>query len=149
MTDTEIPRLLSFLFLAFSTVTDGELVAEELQAIATRLKPWIPASAETQLVEFIEQAAALYDAHESEASVWSSASDFASLLTVHLSAEQRLRVIDDLVYIAKSDEVVVPGEVRFVARVLEVFGLDLPNPLPRVTPPRPAARPRQNENSSP
>ncbi|MCA9688665.1 MAG: TerB family tellurite resistance protein [Myxococcales bacterium] len=128
--DTEVPRLLSFLFLAFGTVTDGELVPEELEIMAERLKRWIPEGAYTDLVEFVEQAAALYDAHESEKSVWSSASDFARLLRDRLDdPAQRAEVIADLVYIARADRVICEGEVTFIRRVMEIFEIDGPDPL--------------------
>ena len=124
--DTELPRLLSFLFLAFGTVTDGDLAPEELEVMAGRLKRWIPEGARTHIVEFVEQAAALYDAHDNPGSVWASASDFARLLRGRMSPAQRCAVIEDLIVIAKADAVIVIGEIKFIEHVMRVFGIDEP-----------------------
>jgi uncharacterized tellurite resistance protein B-like protein len=125
-TDTEIPRLLSFLFLAYSTVTDGELSPEELAEIATRLKRWIPEDAAPQLVEFVEQAAALYAAHANDASIWASTADFTRLLRSRITIDERYQVIEDLVHIAEADGIVVPDEIRFIRRVMDIFEIEAP-----------------------
>ncbi|MCA9718833.1 MAG: TerB family tellurite resistance protein [Myxococcales bacterium] len=127
--DTEIPRLLSFLFLAFCTVTDGDLAPEELEVMAGRIKRWIPDGAHTHIVEFVEQAAALYDAHESDRSVWSSASDFARLLRGRITQAQRRDVIEDLIVIAKADGVIVAGEIEFIEHIMRLLAIKAPHGL--------------------
>ncbi len=120
---------LGFLFLAYGTVTDGELVPEELVVMATRLKRWLNDRRDVRLVEVVEEAGRVYDTHATDDDVRQTAYRYACTLRRSLPAPARRRVIADLVEIARADGVICEGEIRFMSMVMGVFGIGEPNPL--------------------
>ena len=119
---------LGFLFLAYGTVTDGELVPEELVVMANRLKRWLDDRRDVRLVEVVEEAGRVYDQHASDDAIRQTAYRYACALR-RLTAPAQRRVIADLVEIARADGVVCEGEIRFMSMVMGVFGIGEPNPL--------------------
>jgi uncharacterized tellurite resistance protein B-like protein len=120
---------IGFLFMAFSTVTDGELAPEELDVLAQRLKRWIAEGGAVSLIEVVEEAGRVYDMHDSDDDIRRTAYRYACLLRKTMKTGARRQVIDDLVAIAESDDVVCEGEINFMSMVMRVFGFGDPNPL--------------------
>ncbi len=127
--NTRLLYRLGFLFLAFGTVTDGELAPEELEAMAARLKKWISPAHGVSLVEVVEEAGRVYDMHGSDADIRRTAYRYATLIGHTIPLRARCEIITDLVAIAEADNVICQGEISFMSMVMRAFGIRGPNPL--------------------
>lgn len=109
--DTQVLESLAFLYLTFAHSTDGTLTAEEMRALANKLREWAPNAELNDIGVLLKDAVAAYRASENK---FGRARELTTGLRGKLDPSQLSKVLADLESIAAADGQVSPEELSFI-----------------------------------
>lgn len=113
-------RHLALLYLGLAQGTDDDLDASETQAIASRLRRWLPGK-DPALIDHVLRDVSMAQKEEVD---MSHVREAVEALGRHLDAEARATILQDLADVARADGVVLRAEEGFIRRVAERWDLD-------------------------
>ena len=110
---------LALLYLTVAYGTDHELSEDELSAIVQTLKEWLPGQADEKIHELVMETFSVY----LEGDLGAELSRTIQSLEKTLTAEERQRVLEDIMRIAEADGVLLSTEQNLIALVASAWGL--------------------------
>jgi len=116
---------LCFLYLTFSHATDGELTAEEMRAVAGKIREWAPQAPLADIGAILKHSVASYKALPNRQARCEQASACAITLRDNVSFDSLYTVLRDLQAIAEADGNVSEEEKNFIADIADKFGVNL------------------------
>jgi len=116
-------HILSFVYLTFSHVTDGELAQSEVDAIAKALQGWLPEAPNGVIRRVIVESAAWVNSLPDDAQRLKQAEEYAHLMKSQMNEKQRGAVLVNLIELARADGRITTQEEQFIARLTEILGL--------------------------
>jgi len=119
--DQQVLGSLAFLYLTFGHSTDGTLTAEEMKALAGKLRGWAPDLALSDIGEILKSTVADYKAASDKLG---AARGIMEALHGKLDGEQLRMILADLEVIASADGDFSEAEKRFIVDATKAFGLD-------------------------
>lgn len=117
-------HILSFVYLTFSHVTDGELAQTEVDAIAKALQGWLPEAPNGVIRRVIVESAAWVNSLPDDAQRLKQAEEYAHLMKAQMNEKQRGAVLVNLIELARADGRITTQEEQFITRLTEILGLD-------------------------
>ncbi len=117
-------HILSFVYLTFSHVTDGELAQTEVDAIAKALQGWLPEAPNGVIRRVIVESAAWVNSLPDDAQRLKQAEEYAHLMKTQMNEKQRGAVLVNLIELARADGRITTQEEQFITRLTEILGLD-------------------------
>lgn len=111
---------LAFIYLVLAYGTDQDLDAGETHVILQRLREWHPGMQPREVEALLDLARARY----AQGAQLDQLQRSIEAVRVHLPAEQRQAVLDDLVHIANADGVFLDSEEDLINELLVAWGLD-------------------------
>ena len=118
--DTQVLESLAFLYLTFGHTTDGQLSADEMRLLATKLREWAP---DTELGDIGEILRGTVNRYKGVGDKLGEARTVTQNLKGSLSDDQLRRVLADLEGLAEADGQVVEQEKAFIEETRKVLGL--------------------------
>jgi len=116
-------HILSFVYLTFSHVTDGELAQSEVDAIAKALQGWLPEAPNGVIRRVIVESAAWVNSLPDDAQRLKQAEEYAHLMKQQMNEKQRGAVLVNLIELARADGRITTQEEQFITRLTEILGL--------------------------
>ena len=116
-------HILSFVYLTFSHVTDGELAQTEVDAIAKALQGWLPEAPNGVIRRVIVESAAWVNSLPDDAQRLKQAEEYAHLMKQQMNEKQRSAVLVNLIELARADGRITTQEEQFITRLTEILGL--------------------------
>ena len=118
--DTQVLESLALLYLTFGHSTDGQLSADEMRTLATKLREWAPDAELGDIGELLKSTVARYKAADDKLGEARSATD---ALKGKLDDTQLRQVLSDLETLAEADGQVVEAEKTFIEDTKKALGL--------------------------
>lgn len=119
--DTQVLESLAFLYLTFGHSTDGQLAADEMRLLATKLREWAP---EAELADIGEVLRTTVDRYKASKDKLGGAREATASLEDKLDKEQLRKILTDLEALAAADGRVLEQEKAFIAETRKALGLD-------------------------
>lgn len=116
-------HILSFVYLTFSHVTDGELAQSEVDAIANALQGWLPEAPPGVIRRVIVESAAWVNSLPDDAARLKQAEDYAHLMKTQMNDKQRGAVLVNLIEVARADGRITTQEEQFITRLTDILGM--------------------------
>lgn len=116
-------HILSFVYLTFSHVTDGELAQTEVDAIARALQGWLPEAPAGVIRRVIVESAAWVNSLPDDAHRLKQAEEYAHLMKTQMNEKQRGAVLVNLIELARADGRITTQEEQFITRLTEILGM--------------------------
>lgn len=111
---------LAVLYIGIAHRTDNELTADEVAAITRKLAEWLPDSLPDDVTNVIESAMSAYSRGDHDRILDNAMHAVEASVPDH----QRSAVLNDLMYIARADRVVLVEERNLIARIAQAWGID-------------------------
>lgn len=118
--DTQVLESLAFLYLTFGHSTDGQLSADEMKALAGKLREWAP---DTELGDIGGILRATVDKYKASSDKLGDAKAATTSLKGKLDNDALGRVLGDLQSLAEADGKVVDEERAFIEQTRKDLGL--------------------------
>ncbi len=118
--DTKLLESLAFLYLTFGHSTDGSLPAEEMRALADKLRARAPDIELSALGEILKGAVSTYTQTPDKLA---TAKGMTAGLAAVLSKDDLRTILDDLEAIANADGDISDAEQEFITDTARVFGV--------------------------
>jgi len=118
--DTKLLESLAFLYLTFGHSTDGSLPAEEMRALADKLRARSPDIELPVLGELLKGAVSKYTQTTDRLA---TAKGMTSDLAAVLDKSELRTILDDLEAIANADGEISDAEQEFITDTARVFGV--------------------------
>ena len=112
---------LAVLYVALAHRTDRILSADEVEAIRQKLSEWLPESLPGEVSLILEEAIEAYGAGSHDEMLESA---FRSV-TESVPKHQRKAVLNDLMFVARADNVVLVEERELIARIAAAWAIDV------------------------
>lgn len=116
-------HILSFVYLTFSHVTDGELAQTEVDTIARVLQEWLPEAPSGVIRRVIVESAAWVNGLEDDDKRLAQAEEYAHLMKEQMNKDQRAAVLLNLIELARADGRITEREEQFINRLTEILGV--------------------------
>lgn len=116
-------HILSFVYLTFSHVTDGELAQTEVDTIARVLQEWLPEAPNGVIRRVIVESAAWVNGLEDDDKRLAQAEEYAHLMKDQMNKDQRAAVLLNLIELARADGRITEREEQFINRLTEILGV--------------------------
>jgi uncharacterized tellurite resistance protein B-like protein len=116
-------HILSFVYLTFSHVTDGELAQTEVDTIARVLQEWLPEAPSGVIRRVIVESAAWVNGLEDDDKRLVQAEEYAHLMKEQMNKDQRAAVLLNLIELARADGRITEREEQFINRLTEILGV--------------------------
>lgn len=116
-------HILSFVYLTFSHVTDGELAQTEVDTIARALQGWLPEAPAGAIRRVIVESAAWVNSLEDDTQRLKQAEEYAHLMKQQMNEKQRGAVLVNLIELARADGRITTQEEQFITRLTEILGM--------------------------
>jgi hypothetical protein len=126
MTKPENPsalHILSFVYLTFSHVTDGELAQSEVDLIAKVLQGWLPEAPNGVIRRVIVESAAWVNSLDDDDQRLAQAEEYVHLMKQQMNEKQRGAVLVNLIELARADGRITEREEQFITRLTDILGL--------------------------
>lgn len=117
-------HILSFVYLTFSHVTDGELAQTEIDAIAKALQGWLPEAPGGVIRRVIVESAAWVNALSDDDERLAQAEEYVHLMKQQMNEKQRSAVLVNLIELARADGRITEREEQFISRLTDILGMD-------------------------
>jgi uncharacterized tellurite resistance protein B-like protein len=118
--DTQVLESLAFLYLTFGHSTDGQLAADEMRLLATKLREWAP---EAELGDIGEILRSTVDRYKAAKDKLGAAREVTASLEGKLDEDQLRKVLTDLEALAAADGQVLEQEKAFIEETRKALGL--------------------------
>ena len=118
--DNQALESLAFLYLTFGHSTDGQLAADEMRMLATKLREWAPDAELGDIGELLRETVNKYKAATDKLG---DAREATAALKGKLDDEQLRRVLADLEGLAAADGQVLEEEKAFIEETRKALGL--------------------------
>jgi uncharacterized tellurite resistance protein B-like protein len=118
--DTKVLESLAFLYLTFGHSTDGNLAAEEMRALAEKLRARSPDTDLAQLGEILKAAVSKY---KGTADKLATAKGMVDGLAAGLDTDALRTILADLEVIANADGEISDAEQEFITDTAKAFGV--------------------------
>ncbi len=118
--DTQVLESLAFLYLTFGHSTDGQLSADEMRMLASKLREWSPDAELGDIGEILRGTVTKYKASTDKLG---DAREATAALKGKLDDEALGRVLSDLEALAAADGKVVAEETAFIEQTRRELGL--------------------------
>jgi len=118
--DNQVLESLALLYLTFSHSTDGQLSADEMRMLATKLREWAPDAELGDIGEILKATVARYKAADDKLG---EARTATQALKGKLDDAQLRQVLTDLDNLAAADGEVVEREKSFIEDTRKALGL--------------------------
>ena len=118
--DNQVLESLAFLYLTFGHSTDGQLSADEMRMLATKLREWAPNAELGDIGEILKTTVAAYKATDDKLG---QAKTATAALKGQLDDAQLRQVLTDLENLAAADGQVVDEEKAFIEDTRKALGL--------------------------
>ena len=119
------PTAIALIYVACARLGDGELVEAELVRIVERVGQWMPGASEDQLREVIARGIEQFQAAPDERAQLQLVEASAERLHEVLAAQDRERVVTELIGLVQADGAVDVGETDFVLAVARALGVEV------------------------
>ena len=119
------PTAIALIYVACARLGDGELVEAELVRIVERVGQWMPGASEDQLREVIARGIEQFQAAPDERTQLQLVEASAERLHEVLAAQDRERVVTELIGLVQADGAVDVGETDFVLAVARALGVEV------------------------
>ena len=116
-------HILSFVYLTFSHVTDGELAQTEIDAIAKALQGWLPEAPAGIIRRVIVESAAWVNSLPDDETRLKQAEEYAHLMKQQMNEKQRSAVLVNLIELARADGRITTQEEQFITRLTDILGM--------------------------
>jgi uncharacterized tellurite resistance protein B-like protein len=116
-------HILSFVYLTFSHVTDGELAQTEIDAIAKALQGWLPEAPAGIIRRVIVESAAWVNSLPDDETRLKQAEEYAHLMKQQMNEKQRGAVLVNLIELARADGRITTQEEQFITRLTDILGM--------------------------
>jgi uncharacterized tellurite resistance protein B-like protein len=114
-------HILSFVYLTFSHVTDGELAQTEIDAIAKALQGWLPEAPAGIIRRVIVESAAWVNSLPDDETRLKQAEEYAHLMKQQMNEKQRGAVLVNLIELARADGRITTQEEQFITRLTDIL----------------------------
>jgi uncharacterized tellurite resistance protein B-like protein len=114
-------HILSFVYLTFSHVTDGELAQTEIDAIAKALQGWLPEAPAGIIRRVIVESAAWVNSLPDDETRLKQAEEYAHLMKQQMNEKQRSAVLVNLIELARADGRITTQEEQFITRLTDIL----------------------------
>ena len=111
---------LALIYFALAHGADDEMAPAESEAIQEKMRTWFPEARPRLIREATEEVLLVYVGASREAMIEAAAAS----LREALPKELRIGVLNDLADLASVDGAIVPGEVRFIQKLAQYWGVE-------------------------
>lgn len=118
--DTQVLESLAFLYLTFGHSTDGQLSADEMRMLATKLREWAP---DAELGDIGDVLRGTVDKYKASSDKLGDAREVTRGLKGKLDNTALRRVLTDLESLAAADGQIVEQEMAFIEQTQRELGL--------------------------
>jgi uncharacterized tellurite resistance protein B-like protein len=119
------PSAIAFLYVACARMADGELSEAEVVRIVERVSAWMPGASTEQIHETLEHAVALFREAPDGRSRQELVEVTAERLHELLAAEERERLVTELIGLVYADGKVDVGETDYVLAVAGILDVEV------------------------